>query len=67
MWCPDGEKIAEDMSVPFLGSIPIDPEICEDSDKGAPFILEHRDSAAAKAFIEIVNKIENHLEQKTER
>jgi len=62
-----GEKIAEDMSVPFLGSIPIDPEICEDSDKGAPFILEHRDSAAAKAFIEIVNKIENHLEQKTER
>lgn len=58
-----GQKIAEDMSVPFLGRIPIDPEICEDSDKGNPFIVEHRDSPAAEAFIQIVNNIENHLKE----
>jgi len=61
-----GEKIANDMNVPFLGRIPIDPEICEDSDEGTPFVLKHRDSAASKAFAEIVKKIEEMVE-KTEK
>ncbi len=59
-----GEKIAEEMGVPFLGSIPIDPEICLDSDKGMPFIIEHTDSPASKAFMEIVEKIEDFLKKK---
>jgi ATP-binding protein involved in chromosome partitioning len=59
-----GQKIAEDLSVPFLGSIPIDPEICRDSDNGMPFITEHVDSPATKAFMEIVKKIERFLEQR---
>ena len=59
-----GKKIAEDLSVPFLGSIPIDPEICRDSDNGMPFITEHVNSPATKAFTEIVKKIEHFLEQK---
>jgi ATP-binding protein involved in chromosome partitioning len=57
-----GKKIAQDLSVPFLGSIPIDPEICRDSDNGMPFITEHVDSPATKAFTEIVKKIEHFLE-----
>ena len=57
-----GEKIANEMEIPFLGRIPIDPKICEDSDEGTPFILKHRDSAAAKAFTEIVKKIEGMVE-----
>jgi ATP-binding protein involved in chromosome partitioning len=59
-----GIKIAEELEVPFLGSIPIDQKICEDSDKGIPFIVEHSDSPASKAFMEIVKKIEQKLEQK---
>jgi ATP-binding protein involved in chromosome partitioning len=59
-----GRKIADDLSVPFLGSIPIDPEICRDSDNGMPFITEHSDSPATKAFQEIVKKIERFLERK---
>jgi len=54
-----GQKIAEDLSAPFLGSIPLDPEICRDSDNGMPFIAKHTDSPATKAFTEIVRKIEN--------
>jgi len=61
-----GEKIAKDMNVPFLGRIPIDPNICEDSDEGVPFIIKHRDSAAAKAFVEIVKKIEEAVERREE-
>jgi len=56
-----GKKIAEDLSIPFLGSIPIDPEICRDSDKGMPFIIGHDSSPATKAFMEIVQKIETFL------
>lgn len=59
-----GEKIAKDLTVPFLGKIPIDPEICKDSDMGMPFIVEHTNSPAAKAFMEIVEKIEDFLKQK---
>jgi ATP-binding protein involved in chromosome partitioning len=59
-----GKKIAEDLKVPFLGRIPIDPEICRDSDNGMPFITEHVNSPATKAFTEIVKKIERFLEQK---
>jgi ATP-binding protein involved in chromosome partitioning len=57
-----GKKIAQDMSIPFLGSIPIDPEICRDSDNGMPFITEHVNSPATKAFTEIVKKIQRFLE-----
>jgi len=52
-----GRRVAKDMGVPFLGSIPLDPGISGDSDCGKPFIEEHSDSAAAKAFREIVKKI----------
>jgi len=57
-----GQKIAEELGVPFLGSIPIDQKVCEDSDKGVPFIIEHSDSPASKAFMEIVKKVEAFLE-----
>jgi ATP-binding protein involved in chromosome partitioning len=60
-----GRQIAEEMGIPFLGSIPIDQKICEDSDRGVPFIAEHKDSQASRAFMEIVQKIEQFLEHKT--
>jgi ATP-binding protein involved in chromosome partitioning len=57
-----GEKISKDLKVPFLGRIPLDPRICEDSDKGIPFIIEHPDCPAAKTFMDIVEKIEDFLD-----
>lgn len=59
-----GKKMAEEMGTPFLGSVPIDPKICEDSDDGVPFVINHSDSPSAKAFMEIVEKIENYLKTK---
>jgi ATP-binding protein involved in chromosome partitioning len=61
-----GKRIAEDLSVPFLGAIPIDPQVCCDSDKGLPFIVEHKHSPATKAFLEIVKKIEEFLKTRKE-
>jgi ATP-binding protein involved in chromosome partitioning len=59
-----GQKIAEDLAVPYLGKIPIDPEICRDSDKGSPFIIEHPNSPASKAFMDIVKKVEEFLKKR---
>jgi Mrp family chromosome partitioning ATPase len=59
-----GEKISQEYSVPFLGSIPLDPRVCEASDFGRPFIMEHPNSTAAKAFNEIVEKIKNYIKNK---
>jgi len=59
-----GQKISEELNIAFLGSIPIDQEICEDADRGEPFIVEHPNSAASKSFMEIVRKIEDFLKQK---
>jgi ATP-binding protein involved in chromosome partitioning len=58
-----GEKMAREAGVPFLGSIPIDPKIGVDSDRGEPFIVAQKDSAAAKAFMEIVEKVTGSLKK----
>ena len=52
-----GDKAAKQMGVPFLGSIPIDPEIVSLGDEGKSFLDKHPDSEASKAFLEIVDKI----------
>jgi ATP-binding protein involved in chromosome partitioning len=62
-----GRKIAEELNIAFLGSIPIDQKICEDADRGKPFIIEHPNSAASKSFMEIVKKIEDFLKQKAKK
>jgi hybrid cluster-associated redox disulfide protein len=49
-----GEKLAQELGVPFLGSIPFDPSIVVDGDAGVPFVMNHRDSPAAKAFEHVV-------------
>jgi ATP-binding protein involved in chromosome partitioning len=59
-----GKKMAEEMETPFLGSVPLDPIICEDSDNGVPFVINHLDSPSAKAFMEIVERIESYLKTK---
>ncbi len=52
-----GKKVAIELGVPFLGKIPIDPQIVISSDEGKPFIGTHPDSEASKAFMKIVESI----------
>ncbi|MBO3802690.1 MAG: Mrp/NBP35 family ATP-binding protein [Candidatus Brockarchaeota archaeon] len=56
-----GLAVAEELSVPFLGSIPLDPAVCDSSDWGVSFAMKDPDSAAAKAFASIVSKIEEFV------
>jgi len=52
-----GERVASTRDVPFLRSLPLDPEVAKTSDSGRPFVAEKPETAAAKAFREIVKKI----------
>jgi len=52
-----GERMAEEMDVPFLGRVPIDPQIVADSDGGEPFVKSHPDSPATRAFLAAIGPI----------
>jgi Mrp family chromosome partitioning ATPase len=52
-----GKKMAEQMKVPFLGRIPIDPQVVSACDSGEPFLDRYRQSQAAKAFEKITLQI----------
>lgn len=58
-----GKKSAEELGVPFLGGIPIDPKVVHSGDDGMPIVLYDSSSQAAKAFMEIVDKINEKLNE----
>ena len=45
-----GEQIANEMKIPFLGRIPLDPRMVICTDDGNPFVTTHPDSKVAEAF-----------------
>jgi MinD superfamily P-loop ATPase len=51
-----GEKAALELGVPFLGRVPLDPQMVEAADSGTPFVLQ-KDSKVREAFGEIVGKV----------
>jgi ATP-binding protein involved in chromosome partitioning len=52
-----GEKAAHDLEVPFLGRIPIDPEVVDTGDNGVPIVAADPASPAATAFNGIIEKV----------
>ena len=62
-----GEKAAADLNIPFLGRIPITPEIVQQSDSGKPYIQAYKEDAAARKMGEIVVKISEYLNNGQEK
>jgi Mrp family chromosome partitioning ATPase len=52
-----GDLLAKELDIPMLGRIPIEPGIVTSGDIGQPFMLTEMNSAAAKAFEDIVENI----------
>jgi ATP-binding protein involved in chromosome partitioning len=52
-----GRRIAVDMMVPFLGSIPMDPKIAESCDEGRAFVYHYADSPTAGIMQQIIKPI----------
>jgi len=45
-----GERIAREMKVPFLGRIPLDPQMVMSTDDGRAYVAHNPDSKVAQAF-----------------
>ncbi len=62
-----GERAAKELGLPFLGRVPLDPRIVVGGDAGKPFVLEHPDSPAAKAFRDVVKALQAQLKSPAPR
>ena len=52
-----GKKLAEEYSVPFLGEVPIDPDVRIGGDIGTPISISQPDSPVSQAFLEISKNV----------
>jgi ATP-binding protein involved in chromosome partitioning len=61
-----GKKAAEDLGVPFLGAIPLDPEMVKAGDEGRPYILRHADSPTWHAVDLVMEHLVAQIESEPE-
>lgn len=52
-----GKETATEFDIQFLGRVPIEPAIVLSGDSGMPVVISHPESASAKAFEEITDKV----------
>ncbi len=58
-----GEQLSQQVGVPFLGAIPLDADIVTSGDEGLPIVLKKPDSSTAQAYLAIVEKLKNQLQE----
>lgn len=51
------EKMAKDLDVPFLGRVPLDPQLARACDEGESYLTRCPDSVGAKAMHQVFQKI----------
>ncbi len=56
-----GRRIADELSVSFLGEVPIDPRIVEGGDAGRPIVVEAPETEAAKVFRRLAGTLAQKL------
>jgi Mrp family chromosome partitioning ATPase len=57
------KKFADAQKLPYLGAVPFEPSVVGASDEGVPIVLKNPDSAAAKSFAQITQKILEAVEK----
>jgi len=62
-----GKSLADETGVPFLGCIPIDPQLCQSGDTGRSLFAEQEEkSTTVKRFLEISKQVVDHVDLLTE-
>jgi ATP-binding protein involved in chromosome partitioning len=56
-----GARLAEEMSVPFLGEIPLHEPIRRGGDSGVPVVVGEPDSAPARALVDAAGRVAQQL------
>jgi Mrp family chromosome partitioning ATPase len=61
-----GAQLAQEMGVPFLGTLPLDPQVMNSGDSGTSFVERFPDSVVARAFAGILQTVLQHIEKTPE-
>jgi ATP-binding protein involved in chromosome partitioning len=56
-----GKKMSEELLVPFLGEIPLEPIIAADGDYGVPTVAAHPESLSGKAYAHLAEQMASQL------
>jgi len=56
-----GERMSLELGIPFLGTIPLDPDIVACGDQGRPLVLEKPNSLATKVYLAIATELDGQL------
>lgn len=58
-----GKKLADECGVPFLGEIPIDPQVAGCGDAGEPIVRKFPNSSVAKAYMSLASNVIARLKE----
>jgi ATP-binding protein involved in chromosome partitioning len=61
-----GKRTSEELGVPFLGEIPIDPAVVAGGDRGRPIVVEDPNSPAARAYLAFAGQVAAQLSKLAE-
>jgi ATP-binding protein involved in chromosome partitioning len=56
-----GKRTAEQLNVPFLGEIPLDPKVAIGGDSGRPIVAGEPKSPVTESYLRIAETIKKHL------
>ena len=59
-----GQKLAQNLNVPFLGEIPINPDVPKFADQGQPIVIADPECVQAQAYNDIAHKIATRICEK---
>ena len=57
-----GKRMSRELGVPFLGTIPLDPDIVTCGDQGSPLVLEKPNSFATQVYLAIATELDGRLQ-----
>jgi ATP-binding protein involved in chromosome partitioning len=52
-----GQRMSEELDLPFLGEVPIDTRVRSGGDEGQPIVAAAPDAPAAKAFLDVSSRV----------
>ncbi|MBI4584060.1 MAG: Mrp/NBP35 family ATP-binding protein [Planctomycetes bacterium] len=56
-----GRRVAEQLGLPFLGEVPIDPDVVIGGDQGKPIVVRNPDSPATRAYRDLAGQVAARL------
>jgi ATP-binding protein involved in chromosome partitioning len=61
-----GQRLADEVGLPLLGQIPLDPRVGEGGDTGRPIVVSEPNAGAAKALIALARRVAQEMQRRAD-